>query len=76
MGKFFENLNGVLAAGLALAILIAQQPARIGTDGVEQAIKAIKGEATTASIRTGFTIITQSNLNSAAGRAAVYKTSC
>ena len=56
--------------------LIAQQPARIGTDGVEQAIKAIKGEATTASIRTGFTIITQSNLNSAAGRAAVYKTSC
>jgi ribose transport system substrate-binding protein len=56
--------------------LIAQQPSKIGTDGVQQAIKALKGESTTASIRTGFTIITKDNLDSAEGKAAVYRSSC
>jgi ribose transport system substrate-binding protein len=56
--------------------LIAQQPGTIGTDGVQQAIKALKGEPTTASIKTGFTIITKDNLNSADGQAAAYKASC
>jgi ribose transport system substrate-binding protein len=56
--------------------LIAQQPGTIGTDGVQQAIKALKGEPTTESIKTGFTIITKDNLNSAEGQAAAYKASC
>jgi ribose transport system substrate-binding protein len=56
--------------------LIAQQPATIGTDGVQQAIKALKGEQTTTSIKTGFTIITKDNLSSAEGQAAAYKASC
>jgi ribose transport system substrate-binding protein len=56
--------------------LIAQQPATIGTDGVQQAIKALKGEQTTTSIKTGFTIITKENLSSAEGQAAAYKASC
>ncbi|MCW2691232.1 MAG: Ribose transport system substrate-binding protein, partial [Mycobacterium sp.] len=34
--------------------LIAQQPSTIGIDGVQQAIKALKGEAVTPSIQTGF----------------------
>lgn len=56
--------------------LIAQQPGTIGTDGVQQAIKALKGQPTTASIKTGFTIITKDNLSSAEGQAAAYKASC
>lgn len=56
--------------------LIAQQPATIGKDGVQQAIKALKGEPTTAKIGTGFTIITKDNLGSAEGKAAAYKASC
>ncbi len=55
--------------------LIAQQPATIGKDGVEQAIKALKGEPTTAKIGTGFTIITKDNL-AGEGKAAEYKASC
>jgi ribose transport system substrate-binding protein len=55
--------------------LIAQQPATIGTDGVQQAIKALKGEPTTADIKTGFTIITKANLDTE-GKAAAYKASC
>jgi ribose transport system substrate-binding protein len=56
--------------------LIAQQPGTIGTDGVQQAIKALKGEPTTKNIKTGFTIITKDNLNSPEGQAAAYKASC
>jgi ribose transport system substrate-binding protein len=56
--------------------LIAQQPGTIGIDGVQQAIKALKGEPTTPTIKTGFSIITKDNLNSAEGKAAAYKASC
>jgi ribose transport system substrate-binding protein len=56
--------------------LIAQQPGTIGTDGVQQAIKALKGEPTTPTIKTGFSIITKDNLNTAEGKAAAYKASC
>ena len=56
--------------------LIAQQPATIGKDGVQQAIKALKGEPTTPKIGTGFTIITKDNLTSAEGKAAAYKAAC
>ena len=55
--------------------LIAQQPGTIGKDGVQQAIKALKGEPTTPKIGTGFTIITKANLNGA-GKAAAYKANC
>ncbi|MFY0409465.1 ABC transporter substrate-binding protein [Solicola sp. PLA-1-18] len=55
--------------------LIAQQPATIGKDGVEQAIKAIDGDSTEKDIQTGFTIITKDNVDGDA-KDAVYKSSC
>jgi ribose transport system substrate-binding protein len=54
--------------------LIAQQPAEIGKQGVEQAIAALKGETTKPKIGTGFTVITKDNL--AQNQSAVYKASC
>ncbi len=56
--------------------LIAQQPATIGKDGVEQAINALEGKSVTAKIQTDFTIVTKDNLNSPAGQAALYKSAC
>jgi ribose transport system substrate-binding protein len=56
--------------------LIAQSPYTIGTDGVDQAYATLTGKATTPKIGTKFTIITKSNLSSAASQAAIYKTSC
>jgi ribose transport system substrate-binding protein len=56
--------------------LIAQSPYTIGTDAVDQALDALTGKATTAKIGTKFTIITNSNLSSAASQAAIYKTTC
>ena len=55
--------------------LIAQKPAEIGTDGVEQAMAAIEGDPTEKDIQTGFTIITKDNLDGE-GKDAVYKSSC
>jgi ribose transport system substrate-binding protein len=55
--------------------LIAQEPASIGTQGVEQAIKAIKGETTQKQIQTGFKQVTADNI-SAEGAKYVYKSSC
>jgi ribose transport system substrate-binding protein len=54
--------------------LIAQQPAEIGKQGVEQAIAALKGDQTKPKIGTGFTVITKDNL--AQNQDAVYKSSC
>lgn len=56
--------------------LVAQQPYKIGTDAVDQAVAALKGQPTTKSIPTGFTVLTQSNLSTPAGEAAVYQTKC
>jgi len=56
--------------------LIAQSPYVIGTDAVDQAVDALTGKMTTPKIGTKFTIITTSNLSSAASQAAIYKTSC
>jgi ribose transport system substrate-binding protein len=56
--------------------LIAQSPYVIGTHAVDQAVAALSGKPTTKKIGTKFTIITKSNLNSAASQAAIYKTSC
>jgi len=50
--------------------LIAQQPETIGTDGVQQALKALKGGQNEAKIGTGFTVITKSNIDSPEGKAA------
>jgi ribose transport system substrate-binding protein len=51
-----------LEDGLVQA-LIAQKPADIGRQGVEQAVKALKGEETTPEIGTDFEVITKDNLS-------------
>jgi ribose transport system substrate-binding protein len=56
--------------------LIAQQPYIIGTNAVQQAVASLSGKPTVKKIGTKFTIITKSNLSSAASQAAIYKTSC
>ena len=62
-----------LKAGLAQA-LIAQQPAQIGKDGVDQALAALQGKPVTKKIGTGFTVITKDNL--AQNQSALYKSTC
>ncbi len=42
---------------------------------MQQAIAALKGEATEAKIQTGFTILTKDNIDTD-GKDAVYKSSC
>jgi ribose transport system substrate-binding protein len=67
--KQVEDLkNGIVQA------LIAQKPAEIGADGVQQAYNALTGKATEKQIGTGFTSITKANLDQNA--AALYKASC
>jgi ribose transport system substrate-binding protein len=62
-----------LEDGLVQA-LIAQKPADIGRQGVEQAVKALKGEETTPEIGTDFEVITKENL--AEMQDVLYKPSC
>jgi ribose transport system substrate-binding protein len=62
-----------LEDGLVQA-LIAQKPADIGRQGVEQAVKALKGEETTPEIGTDFEVITEENL--ADMQDVLYKPSC
>jgi ribose transport system substrate-binding protein len=54
--------------------LIAQKPADIGSQGVEQAVKALKGEETTPEIGTESVTITKDNL--AESQDSLYKSSC
>jgi ribose transport system substrate-binding protein len=54
--------------------LIAQQPATIGKDGVDQALAALNGQPTKKTIGTGFTVLTKKNLSQ--NQDAVYKSSC
>jgi ribose transport system substrate-binding protein len=54
--------------------LIAQKPAEIGADGVQQAYNALTGKATEKKIGTGFTSLTKDNL--AENPDAPYKASC
>lgn len=56
--------------------LIAQQPSTIGQKGVEQALKALKGQKTTKKITTGFTILTKDNVDTAAGKKGQYLSKC
>jgi ribose transport system substrate-binding protein len=62
-----------LKAGTVQA-LIAQKPAEIGADGVQQAYNALTGKPVQAKIGTGFTSITKDNLDQ--NQDAVYKASC
>lgn len=62
-----------LKSGLVQA-LIAQRPADIGRQGVEQAVAALEGKPTQKEIGTDFAVITQDNL--AQNQDAVYKSSC
>ncbi len=55
--------------------LVAQQPAKIGQDGVAQAVAALDGKPTEKKIQTGFSIITQQNVDTD-GKDALYKSSC
>ncbi len=55
--------------------LIAQEPRTIGQLGVEQGLAALNDEPVEEEIQTGFTIITQENLDGEEGD-AVYQSSC
>ncbi len=54
--------------------LIAQEPADIGKQGVDQALAALNGDKTTEKIGTGFTVITKDNLDQ--NQSALYKSTC
>ncbi|MCU1404123.1 MAG: ribose transporter, periplasmic binding protein [Glaciihabitans sp.] len=55
--------------------LVAQQPEVIGSDAVEQAVAALKGDKVEAKIQTGFQIITADNIDTE-GADYIYKSSC
>jgi ribose transport system substrate-binding protein len=54
--------------------LVAQKPADIGAQGVQQAVAALKGDTTKPKIATGSVILTKANL--AENQDAVYKANC
>jgi ribose transport system substrate-binding protein len=54
--------------------LIAQQPARIGSDGIQQAVNALDGKPVQKQIGTGLVAITKANMSST--RQYFYKSSC
>jgi ribose transport system substrate-binding protein len=62
-----------LEDGLVQA-LIAQKPAEIGSQGVEQAYNALEGKPTTKEIGTDFDVITKDNLSEK--QDVLYKPSC
>src|SRR4029079_2137934 len=62
-----------LKDGLVQA-LIAQKPADIGSQGVEQAYNALEGKPTTDKIGTGFEVVTKDNLSQM--QDVLYKPSC
>jgi ribose transport system substrate-binding protein len=62
-----------LKSGVVQA-LIAQKPADIGAQGVQQAYAALTGKATKKQIGTGFVSLTKDNLAENSG--AAYKASC
>jgi ribose transport system substrate-binding protein len=56
--------------------LVAQQPAIIGQDGLDMAVAALDGGTVTPKVQTGFTVLTKDTIDSPAGQAAAYKSSC
>jgi ribose transport system substrate-binding protein len=69
--KQVQDLKDGLIQGL-----IAQEPAAIGSQGVQQAVRALTGKPTTKVIRTGFVTVTKANINQPAVQKALYKPSC
>jgi ribose transport system substrate-binding protein len=63
-----------LKAGTVQA-LVAQQPGVIGQYGVDEAVASLEGAPVTPKVQTGFTVITQQNVNGVGGQAA-YKSNC
>ncbi|MDF2826022.1 MAG: monosaccharide transporter substrate-binding protein family [Mycobacterium sp.] len=55
--------------------LVAQDPGLIGKFGVDEAVTALEGGENTKKVQTGFTVITQDNLDGDGG-AAAYKSDC
>ena len=64
-----------LQAGTVQA-LVAQQPGVIGEYGVDMAVAALDGGTVTPKVQTGFTVITQENVDTPEGQEAAYKSSC
>ncbi len=58
-----------------VSALIAQDPYQIGVDGVDQAVASLKGEPVTATIQTGFHLLTKDNIDGD-GAQYVYKSAC
>jgi ribose transport system substrate-binding protein len=56
--------------------LVMQKPAEIGRLGVEQAVKALKGEQTTKEIPTGFVVATRDNMTDPEVSKWFYKSDC
>jgi ribose transport system substrate-binding protein len=56
--------------------LVAQEPGLIGKYGVDAAVTVLEGGKPTAKVQTGFTIIDKTNVNTPAGKAAAYKSTC
>ena len=64
-----------LKSGVVQA-LIAQKPAEIGADGVDQALNALDGKPATKKIGTGFVVVTKQNMNDPNVSKFLYKSSC
>ena len=64
-----------LEEGLVQA-LIAQKPADIGRQGIEQAVNAIEGKPVKEKITTGYVTIEKDQLDDPKVKAALYKSSC
>jgi ribose transport system substrate-binding protein len=62
--------NGVVQA------LVAQQPAQIGSDGVDQAAAAARGQSVTKQIGTDSTVITKDNVDQPDVAKYLYTTTC
>jgi len=56
--------------------LVAQQPRKIGVQAVDDMVKLLKGDKPAAHTGTGTVAVTKDDLNTAAGKAAVYQTTC
>lgn len=55
--------------------LIAQDPYKIGADGVEQAVASLSGKPVTKEIQTGFHVLTKDNIDGEGAQYA-YKSTC
>src|SRR3954464_4001331 len=64
-----------LKSGVVQA-LIAQKPAVIGADGVDQAMNALNGKSVTKKIGTGFVVVTKKNVGDPNVSKYLYKSDC